>query len=285
MSIAISALRLHHWLKNVLLFVPAIAARDQSPSALASLCIAFVAFGCMASAHYLINDLKDKEHDRQDHAKQHRPQATGELSPTAAIGLAAMMIAAAAACASWLPAEFQVVLAVYFLICLAYSLLLKRIPVVDILTLTALLDLRLVAGSSAAVILLSPALLLALNCLFFSLAALKRMAALMISRAPLGRVPGRPYSRHNLPALRVVAGFAGTASIATLAILLSGAAGEAAKPALLWGALVVVAAWLGRCFFLAERGLLSEDLVLFVVLDPFSYVTLAASAVLLTVAG
>jgi 4-hydroxybenzoate polyprenyltransferase len=285
MPIAIRALRLHHWLKNCLLFVPVVAARDLSSSALANLCIGFVAFSCMASAHYLINDLKDRDHDRQDLAKRHRPLAAGELSQPAAIGLAAILIAAAVACALWLPTTFQVVLVAYFLICLFYSLMLKRIPMIDVLTLTILLDLRLAAGASAAAIPLQPALLLAFSCLFFTLAVFKRMAALTVSQAPQGRLPSRPYGRANLPALRGVASIAGAASIATLAILLSGAAGEAVKPALLWCALILAAFWLGRCFLLAERGFLSEDLVLFIVTDPFSYITVATSAILLAVAG
>jgi 4-hydroxybenzoate polyprenyltransferase len=283
--IAIGALRLHHWLKNCLLFVPVAAAHDLSPSALGNLCIGFVAFGCAASAHYLINDLRDKEQDQLDPAKRRRPQAAGQLSARDAIRLATILIAAAAACASWLPADFQVVLAVYFLICLGYTFLLKRIPVIDILTLTVLLALRLVAGTSAAAIPLPPTLLLVFSCLFFTLAVLKRMAPFAVSQSPTRRLPSRPYSRANLPALRVLAGIAGGASIATLAILLSRAAEQAARPALLWCALVVATAWLGRCFFLVERGRLSEDLVFFIATDLFSYITLAVLAVLLLAAG
>ena len=78
--IALHALRLHHWLKNCLLFVPAIITHAVSSSNLSNLCIGFVAFCCASSANYLINDLLDKVHDQQDSAKRRRPQAAGHLS-------------------------------------------------------------------------------------------------------------------------------------------------------------------------------------------------------------
>jgi 4-hydroxybenzoate polyprenyltransferase len=77
--IALSALRLHHWLKNCLLFVPPIITHAVSSSNLLNLCVGFVAFGCASSANYLMNDRLDKEHDRQDSAKRKRPHAAGHL--------------------------------------------------------------------------------------------------------------------------------------------------------------------------------------------------------------
>src|SRR5579871_5665982 len=123
--IAIRALRLHHWSKNLLLFVPAAVADALSPSALLKVCIAFVAFGCAASAHYLMNDLLYKEYDRQDAAKRHRPQVTGQLLPRTAATLAVTLIAVSTVCALWLPTSFRLTLIAYLFMCLAYSLLLK----------------------------------------------------------------------------------------------------------------------------------------------------------------
>ena len=164
--IAIRALRLHHWSKNALVFVPAIVAFHLSPSILWHVSISFVAFGCVASAHYLMNDLLDREHDRQHVAKWRRPQATGQLSSRAAVGQATALLTVAVICATSLPMNFRLTLAAYFFVCLAYSLFLKRLLLIDILILTILLDLRLVAGASAVMISLPRTLLLACS-LFF----------------------------------------------------------------------------------------------------------------------
>lgn len=283
--VAVRALRLHHWLKNLLLFVPAFVAHALSRSVVSNLCIAFVAFGCAASAHYLINDLLDKEHDRQSSAKRHRPQVVGQISPRAAVGLATILIAVAAVCASWLPVNFQLALAAYLFICLSYSLLLRRVPLIDVLTLTVLFDLRLAAGAGAAMMSLPGALLLACSCLFFTLALFKRLTELSASKAAPGPLPGRPYSRENVPVLRMLAGAAGVAAILALAIFLGGIGTQFARPGILWFVLLLQMAWLGRCFFLADRGRLNEDLVLFVLADRPSYIALSALALLLIAAG
>ncbi len=283
--IAIRALRLHHWLKNLLLFVPATIAHALSLSILSNVCVAFVAFSCAASAHYLMNDLLDREHDRQELAKRQRPQATGQLSSRAAAGLAMLLIAVATVCALRLPASFQLTLVAYLFMCLAYSLLLKRVPLLDILTLTILLDLRLEAGASAVMMSLPSTLLLTCSCFFFTLALFKRMTQLSAMNVPLGRLPGRPYSRENLPPLRVLAGAAGASTLLASAIFLGDIGIQVARPGILWFALLLQMTWLGRCFFLANRGKLNEDLVLFVITDLYSYIALSALALLLIAAG
>jgi 4-hydroxybenzoate polyprenyltransferase len=282
---AIRALRLHYWLKNLLLFVPAIFAHALNPSIFSTLCTAFVAFGCVASAHYLMNDLLDREHDRQDSAKRQRPQAAGQLSSRTAAGLATVLISAAAIFASLLPAYFWLTLSAYLFICLAYSLLLKRVPLIDVLALTILLDLRLAAGASAIMTPLPNILLLACSCFFFALAVVKRIAQLSAPKDSLGRLSGRPYSRENLPALRVLAGVASVASILALAILLRDIGTKVARPGILWFFPLLQMTWLGRCFFLANDGKLNEDLVSFAITDVYSYIVLSVLALLLIAAG
>src|SRR6202030_3048615 len=122
------------WLKNCVLFVPTIFTHISSSSNLSNLSIGFVAFCCASSANYLMNDLLDKEHDQQHLAKRRRPLAAGHLSSPTAIGLTVVLVAVAAVCASRLPANFQLALASYLLIGIAYSLLLKRVKLIDILT-------------------------------------------------------------------------------------------------------------------------------------------------------
>ena len=92
------------------------------------------------------------------------------MSSRTAVGLIDGLVAVATVCASWLPANFQLSLAAYLIVSLAYSLLLKRVQLIDILTLTMLFDLRVVAGGAAIMMSLPNALLLAGSCFFFTLA-------------------------------------------------------------------------------------------------------------------
>jgi 4-hydroxybenzoate polyprenyltransferase len=281
--IALHALRPHYWLKNCLLLVPAIITHAVS-SNLLNLSIGFVAFGCASSANYLINDLLDKEHDRQDSIKRGRGQAARHLSSHTVVGLTAVLVLAAAVCAFLLPANFQLAVVTYLLVGLAYSLLLKRVRLIDILTLTILFDLRLAAGAAAIKIPPPTALLLASSCFFFTVALFKRLTQLSASKAVFERLPGRPYGRSDLPTLRFLACASGLTSVLVSAIFLSDVATRGAASGALWFVLLLQAAWLSRCYFGATRGRLNEDLVLFIITDVPSY-SIALAALVLTAAG
>jgi 4-hydroxybenzoate polyprenyltransferase len=280
---SLHALRLHHWLKNCLLLVPAIITHAVS-SNLSNLSIGFVAFGCASSANYLINDLLDKEHDRQDPFKRGRAQAAGHLSSRTVVGLTVVLVSAAAVCASSLPANFQLAVVTYLVVCLAYSLLLKRVRLIDILTLTILFDLRLAAGAAAIKIPLPTTLLLGSSCFFFTLAVSKRITQVSASKAVFERLPGRPYGHTNLPTLRVLAGAGGVTSVLISAIFISDVITRGAASGALWFVLLLQATWLSRCYFAATRGRLNEDLVLFIITDVPSC-GIALAALVLTAAG
>ena len=272
--IVLHALRLHHWLKNCLLLVPAIITHAVSLN-LSNLSIGFVAYGCASSANYLMNDLLDKEHDRQDSIKRERAQAAEYLSPRTVIGLTIALVSAAMVCASLLPADFQLTLVAYLLICLAYSLLLKRVKLIDILTLTILFDLRLAAGAAAIKISLPNTLWLVGSCFFFTMALFKRLTQLSASKGLFERLPGRPYGHADLSTLLVLAGTSGVASVLVSAIFLTDVSTRASG--VLWFVLLLQATWLARCYFAAARGTLNEDLVLFIITDvPSCSIVLAA---------
>ena len=286
--IAIQALRLHHWVKNSA-FVRACYHRAcfdpvSSVEPLYCLhCFWLHGIGSLFDQRFS----RDTEHDRQDPdpAKRKRPQVTGQLSSHTAFVLAMTLIAIAMVCALWLTTSFQLILTAYLFISLAYSFLLKRAPLIDIMTLTILLDLRLEAGASVVMMPLPSTLLLACTCFFFTLALLKRMAQVSALKVPLGRLPGRPYGREYLLALRVLAGAAGAASVLASAIFLHTIGTHVARPSILWFVLLLQMAWLRRCFFLCTRGELNEDLLLFVLSDRYSYILLSVLALLLIAAG
>ena len=91
------ALRPHHWLKNLLILAPALAGHVLTPDRLIAALPALTAFCLAASAGYLLNDWRDLACDRRHESKKGRPLASGELTPTEAVALAAGLVALAAA--------------------------------------------------------------------------------------------------------------------------------------------------------------------------------------------
>jgi UbiA prenyltransferase family len=175
---ALRSMRFYQWAKNLLLFVPAIASGTiLDVSVAANAILAFVSFGLAASAAYILNDLLDLEEDRRHPNKKQRPFASGQASIGSGILLALASLSASAVIATQVPPAFVSILVAYLMLTCLYSLVLKRLLVVDVLTLALLYTLRVVAGSAATGIVLSPWLLLLSFgfFLFMSLAFSKRV--------------------------------------------------------------------------------------------------------------
>jgi phosphoserine phosphatase len=134
----LKGLRVHQWLKNLLVFVPLVAAHAwDSPAGIQAALLAFVAFSLCASAVYVLNDLVDLEADRRHVRKRNRPFASGLIPIWQGSLMVPVLLAAAFGLASLLPTSFLLVLAFYFCLTLAYSLFLKRRVIVDVLMLAA----------------------------------------------------------------------------------------------------------------------------------------------------
>jgi len=127
------ALRLHHWSKNLFVFVPLLLGHlyDDLAKVAASVA-AFLLLGLLVSAGYLINDVADVEADRQHKSKRHRPFASGRISPRAGIAAAAVLAAVAFAGAAFVARGLATVLIAYFLLTVGYSLWLKTVALVDV---------------------------------------------------------------------------------------------------------------------------------------------------------
>jgi phosphoserine phosphatase len=166
------AIRLHQWLKNLLVFVPLFAAhRFGDPALLKNGMLAFLAFGLCASSVYMLNDLIDLDDDRHHPIKRHRPFASGALSIVAGFVVFPFLLALAFAVAAlWLPPGFSLALLAYYVLTLAYSCVLKRQVVVDVIALAGLYTARIVAGTTAYGMRVSFWLLAFSMCIFLSLA-------------------------------------------------------------------------------------------------------------------
>ena len=141
-------LRPKDWAKNLFLFVPLFFGREIfNLDKLFHVSLGFIAFSCIASSIYIINDYKDREDDRKHPVKCKRPLASGAVSPTSALVICAILVVAGFGLAWYIRDKFFFVLGIYFLINLAYSLGLKAISILDIFILAAGFVLRIKGGS------------------------------------------------------------------------------------------------------------------------------------------
>ena len=141
-------LRPKDWAKNLFLFLPLFFGREIfNIEKLLHVALGFVAFSCIASSIYIINDYKDRDDDKKHPVKCKRPLASGAVSPSSALAICGALIVAGFALAWIIRDKFFVVLAIYFLLNLAYSLGLKAVSVLDIMILAAGFVLRIKGGS------------------------------------------------------------------------------------------------------------------------------------------
>jgi 4-hydroxybenzoate polyprenyltransferase len=176
------ALRPAQWIKNAV--VPAayfFAWRDPSQSAhvqgwlpLVAEAVAVACFCCVSSAVYLVNDVRDVEADRAHPVKRLRPLASGAIGASSALALAACLLLAGVAGSLALPHAYTAVLGGYALMQMVYTLVLKRIPYVDVFVIASGFVLRAVAGATALTVRISPWLLLCTFLLALFLALCKR---------------------------------------------------------------------------------------------------------------
>jgi 4-hydroxybenzoate polyprenyltransferase len=115
-----------------------------------------VLFSLVSSALYMLNDVLDRERDALHPKKSRRPIASGRLSPTVAVTVAAALLAVCLPLGFVLEWRFGAVLAGYAALVAAYSLWLKRFPVVDLLVLASGFVMRAVAGALVIGVAISP---------------------------------------------------------------------------------------------------------------------------------
>jgi 4-hydroxybenzoate polyprenyltransferase len=277
------AMRPHQWAKNLLIFIPLLLSHKASAKGLLDAAVAFCAFSFAASATYIFNDLLDIENDRHHAKKRNRPFASGDLSPIAGVAFFAVLLLLAAWALRMLPIAFSGCVLLYVVSTIAYSSYLKRIPLVDVLILSGLYTLRILAGSAATNTHISHWLGGFSIFLFFSLAIAKRFAELENLRAN-SAVPrnGRGYLLADIEQLRAIGTASAFAAVIIFANYISGKDVVALykQPVLLWLILPLLILWLSRVWLLASRGELNEDPVVFALTDRMSLlIGLAVAAI------
>ncbi|MEC7762365.1 MAG: UbiA family prenyltransferase [Pseudomonadota bacterium] len=264
-------MRLHQWVKNVLVFLPLTAAHAFTFDALIAALLAFFAFGLIASAVYVLNDLLDLQSDRAHKTKRNRPFASGRLPARFGTPMLVSLLVPGFLLTLFVTPSLTLVLAIYFVLTTAYSMKLKGMLALDIVVLAMLYTVRIVAGAAASSVNPSEWLFTFSVFLFLSLAAVKRLAELveLDARGAAKAAAGRAYTVEDRPIIAMIATASGFIAVLVLALYLDTPEVRAqyAEPMALWGVGLVLLFWISRIVLLAHRGLVHEDPVVFALTD------------------
>jgi 4-hydroxybenzoate polyprenyltransferase len=280
----LKAIRLHQWAKNTLIFVPVLLAHAWSAATLLAAFIAFISFGLCASATYIINDLLDIEADRRHPRKRRRPFAAGDLSAFAGVAAVVLMLAASIVLAvtlrdlasvggEYLPGgqyRFLEWLALYTGTTLSYSFYLKRKLLLDVFILSGLYTIRILAGSAATGVPMSPWLAGFSVFLFLSLAFVKRFSELEgIRESGKAVTNGRGYFVSDLEQLRALGTGSAYATVVVLTLYITNPETTLLyhHTARLWLVVPVLLLWLSQVWMLASRGDMHDDPVVWACTD------------------
>lgn len=269
------ALRPRQWVKNVLVFIPLIAAQGWGDrEGWADALLAFFALCCAASSVYLFNDALDIPADRRHPRKRNRPFASGALSPARGLAVGTAL-AAAGLLVGWV-AGVLVYLLVYIALSAIYTVWLKRLVVVDIFVLASLYGLRVLLGGEASGHPASSWMLAFCGFFFVSLALVKRVTE--IEGAPENIRRG--YQLADAPVLKGMGIGAAFAASLVLALYVQSDVATAtyAAPAWLWVLPAAAIFWLCRVWLLTGRGEMPDDPVVHAVGDRMSLIVALTAA-------
>jgi len=272
----IKALRIHQWVKNILIFVPLfLAHKFNDPELVTKSLISFVSFCFCASAFYIFNDLTDLTSDRSHPTKKGRPFASGALSIGTGIMLIPILLGISLLLALRVDPYFFNALIGYAILTGLYSSIIKKIVILDVVVLASFYAIRLFAGALAVRVEISEWLLAFSMFLFLSLAFAKRHSELFAMRArKQNEAKGRGYVASDLEQVSQLGSTSGYISVLVMALYVSSSevASLYSSPRTLWLICPLLLYWIGRIWILAHRGALHEDPIIFALKDKASYI-------------
>lgn len=280
-KLLLKQIRPHQWVKNALVFLPALAGHKiLNPEIFVNCLLAFAGFSLSASFVYVLNDLLDLHADRNHHSKKQRPFASGRLSLKWGLLLLPALLLGTALLAIPLPLTYSGWIATYLVLNIGYSFYLKQSVVLDIILLSMMYTLRIFAGSAASEVPVSEWLLSFSTLFFFSLAAVKRCTEILRSKNKI-TMDGRGYRQVDYPMIQSLGVGAGLLSVLIIIFYLQSNDVRALyqNPSALWFATPVLLFWISRVWLLTNRDEMNDDPVIFAVKDPVSWLCFAILAV------
>lgn len=269
---ALKEMRLHQWVKNVLIFTPLILGGQIFN--LAAWLVAlqgFIALGLVASANYIINDMLDLSEDRKHWSKSSRPIASGDLSLRSGALLALLSLTVGFTVAAYIGLSIFGLLLAYLATTLVYSFSLKRIPILDVVFLAGLFSSRLLLGGILTGVQISSWLMIFSMFVFTSLSLSKRHVEILRSlENKRSSLDGRGYILDDAPMTLGLGLSAMVGAVLVMAIYLIEDAIKLeiyANPGILWIIPVALFLFLGRIWLLAQRGIMRDDPLVFALED------------------
>ncbi|WP_439406488.1 UbiA family prenyltransferase [Bradyrhizobium sp. DASA03076] len=281
------ALRVHQYVKNLLIFVPALTAHQFTLANIFSGAIAFVAFCACASAVYFLNDLLDLKSDRAHPSKRARPFASGLLQLRTGLLMVPALLLFSLMLATMISLEFVRVLVGYFVLTSAYSVFFKRLMLVDVIVLAMLYTMRIVAGGVAVEIQISQWLFIFSIFIFTSLALIKRYVELA-TRLDHG-LPDRPDRDYRIGDLDVVAALVAAAGLNAVTIFALYVTSPDVQtlyrhPKALWLICPILLYWTARNLMMAHRRQMDDDPIVFALRDRISAIAIASIVAVVLIA-
>jgi 4-hydroxybenzoate polyprenyltransferase len=280
------AFRIHQWLKNLLLFVPLLTAFSY-PDAnnFITMCVAFFAFSIAASGTYVLNDLWDLGSDRQHPRKRSRPFASATLPVVHGLGISICALFIAFTLSNFVTPRFTLMLLLYVVLTTIYSWVLKTYVLIDVIMLSLLYTLRIIAGSMAVAVPVSSWLLAFSVFIFLSLALVKRCAEL-VSMEEVGTdgARGRDYRVSDLVILWPMGVGAALSAVVVFGLFISAPETQAryTSPQILWLVAIGLIYWLARLWIKTSRGEMHDDPVVYAIKDTASrFVVLLMMAIMM----
>lgn len=282
------ALRVHQWLKNLLLLVPLLTAFSfMDIGELATIAIAFLSFSLAASATYLVNDLWDLESDRAHPRKRERPFASARIPILTGLAVAGGLLILALLLGRMVSQAFFLMVLLYVILTSTYSWMFKEYVLIDVIMLSLLYTLRILAGSVAIGITTSAWLLAFSSFMFLSLALVKRCSEL-ISLEQNGKAAarGRDYRVTDLAVLWPLGAASAMAAVVVFGLFINAPDTQAryATPVLLWLVAIGLIYWLARLWIKTSRGEMHDDPVIYAIKDRGSRSTVIAMGVTMLIA-
>ncbi|MGZ3798432.1 MAG: UbiA family prenyltransferase [Pseudobdellovibrionaceae bacterium] len=274
LKLLVKQLRPHQWVKNILVFLPAIAGHKIFESnTFVSALAAFGGFSLLASFVYVFNDLLDIPADRNHPTKKDRPFASGGLPVKWGVLLLPSILCGVFGFASLLPAAYLNWLATYFVLNLIYSFYIKQQVILDIIALSLMYTQRIFAGAEATNTPISEWLLSFSTLFFFSLACVKRYTEIGRSKNKI-TLDGRGYRQVDYSIVQSLG--VGTGLLSILIVLLYLQSKEVrslySHPQYLWYLTPILLLWISRVWLLTNRDQIHDDPVVFAVKDRVSWI-------------
>jgi 4-hydroxybenzoate polyprenyltransferase len=153
----IRSMRPIQWVKNLVVFAGVIFARHfDRPTDLLLALAAFAVFCALASGVYLLNDIRDRASDSAHPEKRNRPIAAGRVSVPVATAASVILLAGGLVAAALIAIPFLITCALYVALNISYSFVLKRLPLIDVMSVAMGFVLRAVGGAEAIAVAISP---------------------------------------------------------------------------------------------------------------------------------